>query len=364
MDDRWADLIDRIYEAAIVGDRWVGVLDTIAGHAGCEGGVMFAVSPQGYRWAGSDCLVESSQRFLAEGWDRRNGRLERALASQRTGFVVDHDLFTPDELETEPVYGFFRSVGLGYCTGLLVQVPGDDMIVFDFARRHALGPLGRADAERLDVLHPHLSRAALLSARLGLERARATAQMLELLGLPAAVLSGSRRVLAANPRMEAMMPQVLQDRRQRATLSDARADRLLGEALARLDAPGAAIGSLPLAAQGDQPPIVAHLVPVRRDARDVLTSASAILVFTPVGTTPVAGAELIRALFDLTPAEARVARAVVHGGTVGSIAASVGVAPGTVRQQLKAVFAKTGVGRQADLTRLLSSLTLARDGGG
>lgn len=59
--------------------------------------------------------------------------------------------------------------------------------------------------------------------------------------------------------------------------------------------------------------------------------------------------------YRLTPAEARLAAHIAAGGTVAGYAALSGVAEGTARTHLKAVFAKTGVHRQSDLIRLLAA---------
>ena len=56
--------------------------------------------------------------------------------------------------------------------------------------------------------------------------------------------------------------------------------------------------------------------------------------------------------------EARVARAIIVGQTVESFSSSLGVSRETVRAQLKSVFAKTGVQRQAELVALLVGKTL------
>ena len=71
-------------------------------------------------------------------------------------------------------------------------------------------------------------------------------------------------------------------------------------------------------------------------------------------------AELIAGLFDLTPAEARVARGVAEGLTLDAIGNKASISRETVRSQLKAVLAKTGVNRQADLAALLAGLRLPR----
>ena len=63
----------------------------------------------------------------------------------------------------------------------------------------------------------------------------------------------------------------------------------------------------------------------------------------------------VRRLYGLTEAEARVAAALTLGETVEQIAAAHGVRTSTVRAQVRSVFEKTGVHRQADLVRLALS---------
>jgi DNA-binding NarL/FixJ family response regulator len=67
-------------------------------------------------------------------------------------------------------------------------------------------------------------------------------------------------------------------------------------------------------------------------------------------------AALIRGLFDLTAAEARVASGIAEGLTVKQIANRSRVAPGTVRDQIKRILAKTGAGRQSQLASMLGAM--------
>jgi DNA-binding CsgD family transcriptional regulator len=57
--------------------------------------------------------------------------------------------------------------------------------------------------------------------------------------------------------------------------------------------------------------------------------------------------------YSLTPTEVRVALHLIDGGTVASCAEAMDVAQSTVRSHLKSVFAKTGVNRQAQLSKML-----------
>ncbi|HMN81877.1 MAG TPA: hypothetical protein PKA20_18405 [Burkholderiaceae bacterium] len=70
-------------------------------------------------------------------------------------------------------------------------------------------------------------------------------------------------------------------------------------------------------------------------------------------------ARMLEELFEMTPAEARVACALVRGLSPRQTAELCGVALGTVRTQLKAVFSKTRTRRQAELVRLLIGLSPA-----
>jgi DNA-binding CsgD family transcriptional regulator len=57
--------------------------------------------------------------------------------------------------------------------------------------------------------------------------------------------------------------------------------------------------------------------------------------------------------FGLTPAEMRLALHLMNGGTVASYTKANGVSRNTVRNQLQAVYCKTGTHRQAELVALL-----------
>ncbi|HEY0437134.1 MAG TPA: hypothetical protein VGC92_10865 [Phenylobacterium sp.] len=57
--------------------------------------------------------------------------------------------------------------------------------------------------------------------------------------------------------------------------------------------------------------------------------------------------------YGLTPTEVRLALHLAEGGSVAGYAELFGVAVGTARSQLKSIFAKTGVNRQAALVSIV-----------
>jgi DNA-binding CsgD family transcriptional regulator len=107
--------------------------------------------------------------------------------------------------------------------------------------------------------------------------------------------------------------------------------------------------------------MVLHVIPVRGSARDIFTQATALLVVTPVDRAAVPTAEVLQGLFDLTPAEARVARGIGQAETIDTLADATGVNRETVRSQLKAVLSKTGLSRQQELVSLLAGKAFRGD---
>jgi DNA-binding CsgD family transcriptional regulator len=69
--------------------------------------------------------------------------------------------------------------------------------------------------------------------------------------------------------------------------------------------------------------------------------------------TESASQQTLEALFGLTPAEARLAIRLSRGASLAAVADSHNISQHTARAQLKSVFAKTGVSRQAELVRLV-----------
>jgi DNA-binding CsgD family transcriptional regulator len=63
--------------------------------------------------------------------------------------------------------------------------------------------------------------------------------------------------------------------------------------------------------------------------------------------------DLLRRVYGLTAAEARVAQRLAQGRSIESIAADLGVCVHTARNHLKQIFDKTGTHRQAELVALL-----------
>lgn len=351
-------LVDHIYEAALIPERWPAVLDGLAAMAGGLGTILFAGSGTTTRWVSSLKTEIVMTRFIADGWMSRNTRAARLFANNHAGFITDLDVYRPDELDRDAVYvEALRPMGVGWGAATAIPTPSGELLVFSIEREFAKGPVECERIAPLDATRPHLARAALVSARLVFERARAIVGSLEAIGLPAAVISSNGKTIAHNGLLASMGRQLRIGARDAFTVSDAASRPLFEDAVRRLDAPGSSGVSLPLPGYDGNSPAVIHVIPLKRDARDIFTAAHGLVVVNPIDRREVPSAEILHGLFDLSPAETRVARAFVAEKGIDAVAAALGLSRETVRTHLKALFAKTGRDSQTALLDLLAGVT-------
>jgi DNA-binding CsgD family transcriptional regulator len=299
-------------------------------------------------------------RFVGEGLFARTSRPMRAIAANHAGFLRELDVYTEDELASDPIYSeLLWPAGLGWCAATAIPAPTGDVLFLCLERERARGPVEIAAIERLDALRPHLARGALMSARLQLERAQTAAETLALIGMPALVFDEQGKVLAANSLIEALTDTLRWRARDRIALNDLHADRLFRQAIQTLAIEDrAAARSFAIRAANASAALVAHVIPLRRTARDLIVRCAGVLMISPVTLPQAPPVELVQSLFDLTAAEARVARHLTAGQTVEEIATSSGVSLNTVRTQVRGVLEKTGSRRQADAIALLGGIAV------
>jgi DNA-binding CsgD family transcriptional regulator len=350
-------LINEIYEAAIVPDRWRSVLDGLARIADAEGTLLFAAGPGTPRWVASGAISETIAEWVQSKWYLDNPRGHRLVPLNEPRFLTDLHAMTLDEIESSEFYTeFLRPHGLGWVVGTAIRSPSGDTLVFSIEKAYRKGPVPQEVADELDLLRPHLARAALLSARLGLDRAKTAVATLEMIGLPAVALTGRGRAIAANEGFLTSAPRIRIGADDAVKFESDPAQRLLIEAISNIPDQRAGVGkSIAVGGTKDEPPFVAHVVPLRGAGLDLFTGALSIMFLTPVVPKTSPAPELLQALFDLTPAEARLASELTKGKSIEQIALSSRLSHNTLRTHLKSVFSKTGVQRQAELVSLLGT---------
>lgn len=351
------DIVDSIYEAALIPEKWPDVLDRMATMAGGVGTILFGASAGNTRWISSEATRTMMERFVADGWMSRNTRAARLLNHNHPGFITDLDVYTHEELDRDAVYTeALRPAGVGWGAATAIPTPGDDLLVFSIERAFDKGPVEQERIAPLNAIRPHLARSALLSNRLIFERARMVVDTLEKIGLPAAVVNATGRLIAHNAPFASMSPQLRIGAGDMLSIADAAAHQLFRQSIATVQDSTHSGASLPLPALGTNVPAVLHLLPLRGDARDVFSRAHGLVLVNVVDRRLSPSAEILQGLFDLTPAEARVARVIAEGLGIDAASSQLQVSRETVRTQLKGIFAKTGRASQSALVALLARL--------
>jgi DNA-binding CsgD family transcriptional regulator len=361
MDERDEVLRDRIYEAAMIPELWPENCDMISGEVGAYSMALMSISPEGsFRAVSSPHIAEPLEAFLQTDLPSQNIRVKRQMETGAGTFLRDVDIMTPGEIYTDPIYeAFLRPRGLGWTAGAIFQEPSGSTLIFDLLRKHELGAFTSREIEKLNRLKSDLARASFMTTRLRFQEAQTVTGTLSSLGLPAAVLREGGRCLVMNAELEAIAPRIRTGWGDRLQLQNAEANKLFQSSILQLNvARSPEVLSLPVAAGAHTPPLVIHLVPIRRNARDIFSSGTLVMIVTAVGTQGLPNVSVVAGLFDLTRAEARLARELASGRSADEAAKALNLSVNTVKTHTKALFRKTGVKRQSELTALLSGLAL------
>ena len=178
-----------------------------------------------------------------------------------------------------------------------------------------------------------------------------------MIGLPAAVLDPSGGVICANNLIQTLKNHISWITANRIALTDPGADLMLREGLALARQQRNSGGrSFPMRESTERGAAIVHLIPVVKGAHDLFEGGITVMVVTPLTTGSAPEADMLQGLFDLTPAESKVASSIGKGLTLEQIAKARNCSVETVRSQVKSVFAKTNTARQSEIASLLAGI--------
>lgn len=350
-------MLDAIYEASVFPERWDYVLEKIAVFCGARGGNLIHANSAGVRAISSPSVREATQKFAREGWNENNPRVGRLLQyANHPSFVTDRDIFTADEMLALPVYrDFLTPSGADAGAATLIHGNAHDAVVITmeiFPSHHAAS----ASVAALDRLRPHIARSVMIGSQIAGARNANLLTAFELIGLPVCLLGSGGRIIAASSHFAAHFDHLLRDGPKRLHIIDAEGDARLARELRNLEIGGAgasvAVRNSDMIGQG-----ILHLVPAKLDARDLFSNLFSFAILVHPENRALPGTDLITALFDLTPTEAKVARGIASGKNVSELACEWRLSDETIKSHLKKVFLKTSTRRQGDLMVLLSKFS-------
>jgi DNA-binding CsgD family transcriptional regulator len=288
-------------------------------------------------------------------------RASRGVPLLLTGrsIITDQNLFaTEREMMHDPLYAHAANWKLRWWAGVGFFA-GTSLWALALQRTSQEGPFQASEMQALAFLPTRLTETATLSKAVGRQTLLAATNALDLVQKPAIALSRQGLVLEFNSAASRIFNDEIRVSNKRLVFRDREANRALDAFIdrSRSTSDAAALSVLPIVVRRENSaPVVMQIMPVDGAARSPFLGARALLILTDLGTLRNVDPRLLRQIFDLTVAEARLAPLIAAGASPEKAAEMLGIARETARKQLKSIFAKTDTHRQSELASLLSRL--------
>ena len=298
--------------------------------------------------------------YSRDDWHERDERRRGIPTMVRRGVMTDFDIVRPDEIGRSPYYQeLLAPFKLQWFAGVKVAA-GDDLWCLTLQRSPSEGPLSRGDLRRLGSLSNSLSSAAALARAVGFARAEAASDAFEMSGTAVVLFDRRGEVLRINQAAETLLSSpALRIINKRLVSWDrvatASVDRALHALLWHED--GSSLLPPVVLPRRDGRPILAYPSRLSGVAADCFSPCQAVVVLVDLEAKLDLAESDLKTAFDLTTAEARLARLLLSGETVETASNQLGIAYETSRRHLKSIFHKTGTGRQGQLVALLARLS-------
>lgn len=367
-EDRLHEIIGLIYEAAIDPERWIAVMEqvsqslnaaaiTLLMHDFSTSGV--ADGPPGVviRTVGFDpAYIASYVEYYAgtNVWARNEEALREGMA------VTSERLYPQAELDSTEFYAdWLRPQQLKHAMGGIIVRDGPLAVKLSALRSGHVGCYTEPELDFYRRLLPHLRRACQINKRLEQERCQsapavaASQWAANSTHLGILTLSESGQILASNPRGESLLrgPSPLRMCEGKLAGQEPHDTAQLMKSLQHTVSSG---GTTHARLGGESPWGTCYVTMMPAPTTTMWTASEyrqlvLCLITESSLSRRVASARQLMELFTLTPAEARLARAIAQGDSVEDHVRAEGVRPSTARTQLQSIFAKTGVTSQREL---------------
>jgi DNA-binding CsgD family transcriptional regulator/PAS domain-containing protein len=366
MRGRWFDGTGLARAAARLGDAvvdpagWVPVMEDICASVGSCGALLLqgdVRTPDVPRTSG---IHEAIDFYFREGWHQRDLRARGVpLLLQGRKVYTDEDITTPEEMQRSPFYNdCVRAAGLKAFAGVGLFA-GSRLWVLALQRGVEQQPFEPRDLRALAGIADRLTAAATLSVIFGQQALSAATDALELVQQAALVLDRSGAVISINRAAEDMFDDDIRVRDLRLYVQDKSAASVLGALIDQMTASAGLPQIEPVTIRRRQnKPVIARVHPIPAAAQSPFLGARALVTLSSLAPKPPLSTSLLAGAFGLSPAEARLAAIMAGGIDLQTAAQELGVARDTARNQLKAIFVKTGAHRQSELVELLTKLQM------
>ena len=365
----FSELLKTLYATPLHQEQWGHFLDLLCMHTGSRTGLLLcanSLARLSIQAVGGRPLDLAIVEAYAAEYSAKDPLRFQLVRSGKLG-RVDCEELLPDEdmMQSEMFQHLIAPLGFRYPSLFALTCSLRRFEAISFWRTPDEGPMGADGNRLLELIVPHVQSALEIRHALGVGRHQLAGVQTMADASPTATffLNPKGKIEHSNEAAKAMLR--LRDGLTesngilRATEPASREPlrHLIGSA--HLEGYARYTSSPPKALSlnrgtGRKPlQLLASPVPEERGAGP---NAAVLLLATDPERPVHVNDALLRASYRFTPAEVEVANGLLTGYSLEEIAAVRRVSVGTVRQQVKAIFGKTGTTRQTDLVRLLLNL--------
>lgn len=375
-DYRWVlRLIDTCYGAASNDDLWPAFLQDLRQFLDAHGMTLFFTDGQLRpvdQFFGDNISPESIADYQAH-YHSVDIRMHRSIPAALNTIAADLDLVDESIINGHEFYqDFLRPIGHRYIVTAVLDLEDGD---YAFCSGHRGLKQDHADGDILDkarLMMPHIRRSLQLRRRLSAVNAQSQAafDVLDGLGQAIFLIDAAGQILWQNAWASQLIAQedglLTTDGELRALSTNASAElqQLIKSAVSISRHPKTRPGGMMIVPRPSLKRAYQVLVtPLARApelnmaSQQLGVSPSAAIFIMDLEQKPVPRTDMLRTLYNLTPAEARLATALGSGISVKAYAERAKLSVHYVRWLLKQVEAKTETRRMTDLIQLLARQT-------
>ena len=388
-----SSLLGLLYEASASPERWPGFLGALQEFAHAEAVAFVLVDPESRcSFVVNPGFDPNCQRTYSEYFSRHDVLFKRSVAASRLhgGWIgTNRSVISDAEYHRSQVFNdFTKPMGLVHQVAATLEgLDGGLEGGLTMHRKAQSGPFGAETVALLSMLAPHLKRALNTHRVLSLARGRNAVlrQTVESMGQGVLSLDSRGRVLRMTAAAQAILDardgievergflrSVVEGEQERLTelvagataTGTGRGTEFAIPCLTRT-APEAgrgplwtpsAGGAMLISRQPPKRPLQLVVAPFHSSEVLLEDCPAAVVFLSDPDARPASRASILRSLYGLTPTECRLADLLMEGCDLGVASARLKMATGTARFHLKAIFRKTGTGRQSELMRLVLGL--------
>ena len=343
------ELLEKIYNAPIDPDLWTSILDDLTTILDARGSVLLVERNDGWvGWRSTESLQPQINDQIENHLDTRFSVINNRMKSRNSqDFIADHYLFDEKEwLETPFMKEYGVPNGLKHAAGTYIEIPQGDRILIFSVRDKDKAKFEDHELEQLNLLRPHLARAAMLTTNLGLKRISSFIEAMNNLSLQAVVVDKTGIIIFDNNSLALFKEYLVILKNNKIEFSFKNNSFIFSDLIIDVINTNKS-KSIPIRSSDDKAAIL-HLMPVASFYKDffdptnpsnsIFDATNVVMILTPVARNTETSSSIIRGLFDLTATEAKITSKISDGTTIDQIADVMKVSKETIRTHLKNIF--------------------------